>query len=248
MSKAAVSRLKSHFGDKVLASSDFRGDDAIEVAVKDWVDVATFLRDDDKLKMNHFVDLTAVDYPEREGARFDLVLMVRSVEKKHRVRVTTKVADGTKPKTLFPVWSGANWAEREIYDMFGIEFLNHPDLRRILLYDEFIGFPLRKDYPIDKAQPLVPYRDAPGLTKLPPFGIDQGQPFGRIRWDDRLREGANGSGRAVSPSIALQTGERRALSDSEVAVAQIEELAMRVEEEQRVKQEQEAKKDAPAEG
>lgn len=218
MSAKVVARLKSQFGDRILATSDFRGDEEVTVAPKDWVEVATFLRDDPECAMDHFGDLTAVDWPlrEREGEpRFDLVLYVRSSEKRHRVRLKTQVRDGEQPKTLTTVWSGANWAEREIWDMFGIRFDGHKDMRRILLYEEFEGHPLRKDYPIDRAQPLVEYRDVDDITKLPPFGIEEGQPFARIDWEERLA----GHDEPVSPSLAVQTGLRRTLSDSEIAEA-----------------------------
>jgi NADH-quinone oxidoreductase subunit C len=223
MSKAAIARLKAQFGDKVLSTSDFRGDDSAYVAPGDWLAVATFLRDDEQLKMNMFTDLTAVDYPEREPdePRFELVLMVRSLEKNHRVIIKTKVADGATPATLTGVWAGANWAEREVFDMFGIRFAGHRDLRRILMYDEFEGYPLRKDYPIDRVQPLVEYRDVDDTLKLPPFGIEEGQPFARVDWEERLA----GRDEQVSPSIAVQTGQRRSLSDSEIAEAQFAEQA-----------------------
>ena len=218
MSKSAIARLKAQFGDKILSTSDFRGDDSCYVAPSDWAAVATFLRDDDQLKMNMFTDLTAVDYPEREPdePRFELVLMVRSLEKNHRVMVKTKVADGATPATLVGVWAGANWAEREVFDMFGIRFKDHPDLRRILMYDEFEGYPLRKDYPIDRVQPIVEYRDSNEMTKQAPFGIEEGQPFARIDWEARL--GAD-KPTQVSPAIAQQQGETRTLSDSAAALA-----------------------------
>ncbi|MBK6579143.1 MAG: NADH-quinone oxidoreductase subunit C [Sandaracinaceae bacterium] len=217
MSKSAIARLKAQFGDKILSTSDFRGDDSCYVAPSDWAAVATFLRDDDQLKMNMFTDLTAVDYPEREPdePRFELVLMVRSLEKNHRVIVKTKVADGATPATLVGVWAGANWAEREVFDMFGIRFKDHPDLRRILMYDEFEGYPLRKDYPIDRVQPIVEYRDSNEMTKQAPFGIEEGQPFARIDWEARL--GAD-KPTQVSPAIAQQQGETRTLSDSAAAL------------------------------
>ena len=216
MSKSAIARLKAQFGDKILSTSDFRGDDSCYVAPADWLAVATFARDDEQLKMNMFTDLTAVDYPEREPdePRFELVLMVRSLEKNHRVIVKTKVADGATPATLVGVWAGANWAEREVFDMFGIRFKDHPDLRRILMYDEFEGYPLRKDYPIDRVQPIVEYRDSNEMTKQAPFGIEEGQPFARIDWEARL--GAD-KPTQVSPAIAQQQGETRALSDSAAA-------------------------------
>lgn len=220
MSKAVVKRLESHFKDKILSMSDFRGDEEVTVAPKDWVAVAEFLKTDEKCSMDHFIDLTAVDYPEREvegGARFDVLFMARSNANKSRIRVRTEVKDGQKAPTLCGVYAGANWAEREVYDMFGIVFDGHKDMRRILLYDEFEGFPLRKDYPIDRAQPLVEYRDVDTTLKMPPFGIEEGQPFARIDWEERLA----GRDEQVSPSIGVQSGKRRTLSDSEIAEQQL---------------------------
>lgn len=213
MSRAVVERLQEHFGDRILATSAFRGDEEVVVAKEDWLEVALFLKKDPDLRMDHFVDITAVDYPEREPdlPRFDVLLLMRSLQKKHRIRVRTRVGEGEEVDTLTGVWGGADWAEREVFDMFGIRFANHPDLRRILMYDEFVGYPLRKDYPIDRAQPLVPYRDAPGIHKLPPFGVEEGQPWGRINWEDRLE----GRDQQVSPAIGVQTGQRRQLSDSD---------------------------------
>jgi NADH-quinone oxidoreductase subunit C len=165
--------------------------------------------------MNQLVDLTAVDYPEREPTepRFDVILIARSLDKKHRVHLKASVRDGEEIASVVGVWEAADWAEREVYDMFGIRFAGHPDLRRILMYEEFQGYPLRKDYPIDRVQPLVPYRDANDLAKLPPFGIEEGQPFARIDWEARLA----GKDHQVSPAIAVQTGQRRTLSDSDIA-------------------------------
>ncbi|MFK7991103.1 MAG: NADH-quinone oxidoreductase subunit C [Sandaracinaceae bacterium] len=210
MSKKVLDRLKAELGKDILETSNFRGDDQAIVDRKNWVKVATFLRDDPQCVMNHFTDLTAVDYPEREPdeARFEVLLLVRSLEHGHRVRLKTRVADGQTLATLCDVWKGANWAEREIYDMFGIRFDKHPDLRRILMYEEFEGYPLRKDYPIERTQPLMAYRDVPNIDKIAPFGADEGQPWGRIDWGARLE----GEDLQVSPSIAVQTGQQPALS------------------------------------
>ncbi len=213
MSQAAVERLSAKLGEKVLATSDAFGEHELTVGVQDWVEAAELLKSDDELQMDHFLDLTAIDYPERESARFDLTLMTRSSVNGQRIRIRTHVKDGEEPGTLSGVWEGANWAEREVWDMFGIKFEGHPDLRRILLYEEFVGHPLRKDYPIDKAQPLVPYRETADIVKLPPFGIEEGQPFARIDWEARLA----GRDQQVSPAIGVQQGQRRTLSDSEAA-------------------------------
>jgi NADH-quinone oxidoreductase subunit C len=208
MSKKVTDRLKAMFGDKILETSAFRGDDEARVAPGDWLAVATFLRDDGQTLMDHFVDLTAVDYPGREEGRFDVVLFLRSMKLNHRVRLRTRVAEDQPLASLLGVWAGANWAEREAFDMFGIKFEGHPDLRRILMYEEFEGFPLRKDYPIAKVQPLVPYREVEGIEKLAPFGDDEGMPFSRIDWLGRAR----GADVPVSTGVGASTGARKNLS------------------------------------
>jgi NADH-quinone oxidoreductase subunit C len=210
MSKNVVSRLQAELSSKILETSAFRGDDEVVIDKNDWKSVAQFLKSDPECAMDHFVDLTAVDWPEREpeGQRFDVILMMRSMKTKHRIRVRARLGDGDTIATLSDVWPAANWAEREVFDMFGIRFDGHPDLRRILMYDEFVGYPLRKDYPIEKAQPLVPYRTVEDIDKLPPFGPDEGQPWGRIHWQDRLE----GRDVQVSPAIGEQVGQRPSLS------------------------------------
>jgi NADH-quinone oxidoreductase subunit C len=216
MSQTVLDRLKAELGNRILATSNFRGDDEAVVAPADWLAAARILRDDAACAMNHFIDLTAVDYPEREPEtpRFDVLLFLRSLSKKHRIRLKTRVRDNEELDSLVPLWEGADWTERECYDMFGVRFRNHPNLRRILLYEEFIGYPLRKDYPIKKTQPLVQYRDVPP-AKLAPFGDDMGNPFGRIDWLARL----GGGNRQVSPAIAEQQHQRPALSVAEEDLA-----------------------------
>jgi NADH-quinone oxidoreductase subunit C len=99
---------------------------------------------------------------------------------------------GAELDSVTAIWPGLNWLEREVFDMSGVRFRGHPDLRRILLYPEFEGHPLQKTYPAQKTQPLVSYRteDEAGVTieKQPPFGPDEGMPFGRRSWS---REGEN---------------------------------------------------------
>ena len=236
MSQAVLDRLRTQFGERVLETSDAFGDHEARVAIEDWVEVAQFIKDDADLQMDHFIDLTAIDYPERESARFDLTLIMRSSVNGARIRLRTRVVDGEEPGTLSGLWAGANWAEREVWDMFGIKFKDHPDMRRILLYEEFVGHPLRKDYPIDKAQPLVPYREVGDIEKLAPFGIEEGQPFARIDWESRLA----GRDQQVSPAIGVQQGQRRTLSDSEAA----EQIQARIE--ARMAAEAEAEKAADA--
>lgn len=212
MSKKVIDRLKAQFGERILATSDFRGDEEAIVAPADWLEVARFLRTDPDCAMDHFIDLSAADYPLREPApRFDVFVMVRSMTKNHRVRVKTRVAEGEPLASLFSVWTGANWTEREVFDMFGIVFSDHPDMRRILMYEEFEGHPLRKDYPIDRVQPLVPYRDVSGITQPAPFGDDIGQPWSRVSWEARL----DGSAVPVSPTLAAEQESKKPPADAE---------------------------------
>ncbi len=111
----------------------------------------------EKLKKDFEVllDITAVDYLGKKEKRFEVVYHLLSLSGKMRVRVKVEVGEGEKIATLSSLWKNANWLEREVYDMFGIEFEGHPDLRRILLYPEFEGHPLRKDYPLKKSQPRI---------------------------------------------------------------------------------------------
>ena len=117
------------------------------------------LRDHPETRFEMLSDLTAVDYLGRTP-RFEVIYQLYSLTLNHRLRVKVPVPeeDAVVPSAV-GVWQGANWAEREVWDMFGIRFSGHPDLRRILMYPEFEGHPLRKDYPLDKRQPLVPERD-----------------------------------------------------------------------------------------
>ncbi len=109
------------------------------------------------------------------------------MSKGHRVRVKTRVGDeemnGAELDSVTPIWAGMNWLEREVWDMSGVRFRGHPDLRRILMYPEFEGHPLQKTYPADRTQPLVSYRTEEDagvpLEKVEPFRQDEGMPFGR---------------------------------------------------------------------
>ena len=163
MSQRVVDLVKTRFGEAVLSSSDFRGDDTVVVRREDYFDVVRFLKDSPGAAMDFFVDLTCVDWPGRDP-RFDVVVHLRSHAHGHRLRVKVGVPeDRAEITSIAGIYPGANWFEREAYDMYGVRFDGHPDLRRILLYDEFEGFPLRKDYPKEKRQPLVPMLDdAPG--------------------------------------------------------------------------------------
>ena len=128
----------------------------LEVPVENLFKLVTRLKND--LGFNLFLDVTAVDFPDREP-RFEVVYHFYSVSNKMRLRLKTLVteADSTVP-TLTGLYGSANYMEREVHEMYGIKFAGNADLRPILLYEGFVGHPLRKDYPIDQEQPLVDYR------------------------------------------------------------------------------------------
>ena len=162
MAQIVLDRLAAQFtGGEILESGTSHGDEWARVRRDAWIAVATFLRDDPATKMEMFIDLTGVDRlgmrgGNPEGPRFDVVVHLYSVSHKHRIRLYGGVTEEDPTlDTLVGVWEGANWYEREAYDLYGVRFKGHPDLRRILMYPEFVGHPLRKDYPKEKRQPLV---------------------------------------------------------------------------------------------
>ncbi len=186
MSKLVLDKLKERFGAAILETHSDYGDDTALVDPARWKEIATFLREDPALDFDMPVDLCGVDYPNR-APRMEVVLHLYSVSKRHRLRLKARVGDedmeGAELDSLVGIWPGLNWLEREVFDMSGVRFRGHPDLRRILMYPEFEGHPLQKTYPAQRTQPLVPYRteDEAGvpLEKQPPFGPDEGMPFGR---------------------------------------------------------------------
>ncbi len=131
------------------------GDWTVIVAPGRLREVATYLRDAEGARFDYCSDATAVDWVGRTGPRFDVVYSLYSTSLRHRVRVKARVDDGESSPSLAPVWPAANWLEREIFDMFGIRFEGHPDLRRILMPDEWQGHPQRKDYPLEGPGELI---------------------------------------------------------------------------------------------
>jgi NADH-quinone oxidoreductase subunit C len=157
-----VERLQARFAasGQIVETHAHRGDHTVVVDRQILPDVLRFCRDEPDLGFDMLTDLTAVDYskfPGREdGPRFEVIYLLLSIPHNHRLRLKVRVSeDEGAVATATGVWPIANWLEREVWDMFGIRFVGHPDLRRLLLYEEFVGHPLRKDYPINRRQPLI---------------------------------------------------------------------------------------------
>lgn len=151
-----LTKLQQQFPQAILAHHADHGDDTATISREAWRDVARFLRDDADLRYDFLMDLTAADYLAMDRTpRYEVVAHLYSSPHNQRIRLKAPVPEADPHiDSLLPVWQGANWFEREAYDMFGLTFDGHPDLRRILLYQGFEGHPLRKDYPQDREQPL----------------------------------------------------------------------------------------------
>lgn len=158
-----ISYLRSRLGDAILDVHAFRGDDTIVISRERLTEIVGFLKRDPELDLSFLTDITAVDYLGKKSPRFEVVYHLYSLKARHRLRVKVPVPEEDPVvDTLVPLWKGADWLEREVWDMFGVRFRGHPDLRRVLLYEEFQGHPLRKDYPVNQRQPLVPERELEG--------------------------------------------------------------------------------------
>ncbi|HEX6544326.1 MAG TPA: NADH-quinone oxidoreductase subunit C [Ktedonobacterales bacterium] len=151
LAEATVALVRDRFPDGVLEAIEHRGEMTIVVRPEIIAEVCRTLRDDDSLAYNFLADITAVDWPERDP-RYDVVYHLLSLATYAVVRLKVRVGDEDTPDPEIPtvttVWPGANWFEREIYDLFGIRFAGHPDLTRIMMPEDWVGHPLRKDYPL----------------------------------------------------------------------------------------------------
>jgi NADH-quinone oxidoreductase subunit C len=137
--------IKERFGDRIVETSTYLGQNFVVVKSDSAVPLVEYLKLE--ADFDYLVDITAVDWPKR-AERFDLVYILYSYARNERLRVKTFIAENFQPETSVNVHLTANWLEREVFDMFGIEFAGHPDMRRILLPEEWQGYPLRKDYGI----------------------------------------------------------------------------------------------------
>lgn len=142
-------RLKMHFPEEVLDVKEFRGQVSVTVKKGKIVEMSRFLHDEPDLFLDYLVDLCGVDYLHKKDNRFEVVYHLFSMKHRHALRIKAEVpGNDARIASVMPVWIGANWHERECYDMYGIVFTGHPDLRRVLLPEDWQGYPLRKDYPL----------------------------------------------------------------------------------------------------
>jgi NADH-quinone oxidoreductase subunit C len=171
----ALIALRAAFPDAIIDVVRFRDETTIHVTREQWRNICLFLKDEPRIQLNFLTDLTAVDMLRlRETPRFDVVAMLYSLPNRVRLRLKTGLDDGQPVPSLVPIWNGANWLERECYDMFGIIFAGHPNLKRMLLPDDWDeGHPLRKDYPLR------------GWREFPVYNTERTVGRVRTRWTGR---------------------------------------------------------------
>jgi NADH-quinone oxidoreductase subunit C len=159
-SEELLGLLRAKFSNQLLEHSLELGDAVVRVSREDLPTVLELLKIDTQLSFDFFVNVTAVDWVDQKPqARFELVYHLMSLRNAFRLRLKVWVPESDPTvNSATALWPGADFMEREVWDMYGISFTGHPNLRRILMYDEFVGHPLRKDYPVQAKQPRVPLR------------------------------------------------------------------------------------------
>ncbi len=144
---AFIAALRAAFQDDIKEAVTSNGQQILRVAPERARDLLWYLRYDASIKFDMLTDVTAVHYPDRKA--FEVVYQLYSIPENRRLRVKAELPEDQPIYTVCDIWAAANWLEREVYDMFGIRFEGHPDLRRILLPEGWVGFPLRKEYPVE---------------------------------------------------------------------------------------------------
>jgi NADH-quinone oxidoreductase subunit C len=166
--------IKELFPEEVLAVSEFRGQVSVTLRKNRIRDIARYLHDAPDLYFDYLIDVCGVDYLGKKEKRFEVVYHLYSI--KHRRAIRLKAEVGEEDLTLdsvVPVWIGANWHEREAFDLYGIKFSGHPDLRRILMPEDWEGHPLRKDYPLKG-----PAKEWPGFEAV----LEKSKRFKEYEW------------------------------------------------------------------
>ena len=171
-------KIKEQFPDEFLEVREFRGQAAVTVKKGRLFDICRYLHDEPSLFFDFLVDLCGVDYLGKKENRFVVLYNLYSVRHRHRILVKAEVSEASPLiDTVVPIWAGANWHERECFDLFGITFNGHPDLRRILLPEGWEGHPLRKDYPVKGPGPDQEWK---GFTEV----LARAQRYKEFEWNE----------------------------------------------------------------
>ncbi len=171
-----VKKLKGQFGDAIGDASEFVGQLSINVAGEQIVAICNFLKADSETPFNYLSDLTCVHYPDKKEAPLEVVYNLYSISGNERVRLKVHTAEFVDSVT--GVWPAANWLEREVFDLFGVHFNNHPDLRRLLLPPDWEGYPLRKDFPLEFIENAWTEKHLPQMDEVQKEQIQQRRAYG----------------------------------------------------------------------
>jgi NADH-quinone oxidoreductase subunit C len=171
-----VRKLKAQFGEAIGEASEFIGQLSITVDGQRIVEICDFLKRDEETSFNYLSDLTCVHYPNRRTVPFEMVYNLFSIEANERVRLKVRTKESIDSVT--GVWPAANWLEREVFDLFGVHFNNHPDLRRLLLPPDWEGHPLRKDFPLEFVENAWTAQHLPVMTEVEMEQLQQRRAYG----------------------------------------------------------------------
>ena len=173
-----VQKVRRHFKDAVLEASEFIRQLSIRIAPSSVVAICDFLKRDTKTPFNYLTDVTCVHLPDRAEAPFEMIYNLYSISTGDRVRLNAAVGESEGIESVTSVWPAANWMEREVFDLFGVNFRNHPDLRRILLPPDWVGHPLRKEYPLEFVENNWTSTHLPVFTEVQKEQLEQRRAYG----------------------------------------------------------------------
>jgi NADH-quinone oxidoreductase subunit C len=170
-----IKKLRGKFGDAIGPAVEFIGQLSVSVNGASIVEICSFLKSDSETSFNYLSDLTCVHWP-RTPAPFEIVYNLFSIESNERVRL--KLRTGPSVDSVTGIWPAANWMEREVFDLFGVRFNNHPDLRRLLLPPDWEGYPMRKDYPLEFVENAWTERHLPEMSHVELEQLQQRRAYG----------------------------------------------------------------------
>jgi NADH-quinone oxidoreductase subunit C len=173
-----VKNLRAKFADDIGEAVEFLNQLSVIVARPRIVEVCDFLRRDEKTPFNYLSDLTCVHFPNRKDAPFEIIYNLYSISANERVRLKVLTDEATEVESVTSVWPAANWLEREVFDLFGIRFSNHPDLRRLLLPPDWEGHPLRKDVALEFIENEWTKKHLPEMTDVQMEQLEQRRAYG----------------------------------------------------------------------
>ena len=173
-----VKLLKEQFGEAIGEASEFLGQVSVQVDRERLVDVCDYLRTSEETQFDYLSDLTCVHYPERGATPFEVVYNLFSIDLNHRIRLKVQTDETVGVASATSVWPAANWLEREVYDLFGVPFSGHPDLRRLLLPPDWDGHPMRKDYALEFVENAWTAKHLPEMTEVQMEQLQQRRAYG----------------------------------------------------------------------